>query len=55
MTISRNSAATKKCTNRPKKPQQNAHQQVEDGNGEDGGEDANDTPQTMWTGVPRRI
>lgn len=55
MTTSRNSAATKKCTSRPKKPRQNAHQRVEDGSGEDEEEDADDTPQTMWTGVPRRI
>ena len=55
MTPSRNSAATNKCISRPKKPQQNAHQQVQDGSREDEEEDADDTPQTMWTGVPRCI
>ena len=55
MTISRNSAAIKKCKCRPKKPQRNAHQQVEDGSGEDEEEDANDIPQIMWTGVSRCI
>ena len=55
MTTSRNSAATKKYTSRHKKPRQNAHQRVEDGSREDEEEDTNDTLQTIWTSVPRRI
>ncbi len=53
VTTSRNSAARKKCGSQPKKPRQDAYHQVEDGSEEDEEEDNDDTPQTMWTGVPR--
>lgn len=51
MTISRNSIAAKKCVSKPKKLQQNTHQWVEDGSGENKEKNANDTPQTICTGV----
>lgn len=51
MTINKNFATTKKYVSQPKKPRQDAYQQVEDGNSKDEEDNDNNISQIMWTGV----
>lgn len=52
MTISANSAVTKKDTSRVKKPRRDTYSQIEDNSSEDEEENNDDIPQIICTSVP---